>query len=280
MPVLPPRVLPPRAGEDDRPDGHEPNAAESPAPARLGAVLRFMAVAVSFAKQRALDAVTAEIPANAVTGLIGPNGAGKTTLLNCVSGLVRYTGRIEMDGAPLDRLSVSQRCRLGIGRTFQTPILLDDATALDNVLLGGHALIKGWAGGRGGRTREAQARCTAMTLLDVLGISRLAGQSAGGLTHGDRRRVELARALLARPRLLLLDEPSAGMEDDDVLAVLQVAKTWASTCVVVDHRMAVVLSAATRVVVLDAGHVLASGAPDEIVADPTVLRAYLGGQRS
>jgi branched-chain amino acid transport system ATP-binding protein len=227
-------------------------------PRREETLLHLNEVRVSFGGVRALDGVTVQVPAGGVTALIGPNGAGKTTLLNCLSGFCRYSGTIRLDGASLDQLPPYRRCRAGIGRTFQTPRLVDDLPAVDNVMLGAHSPARGRVRGRGGRTPEVEARKQALRLLSELGISPLADRPAGDLTHADRRRVETARALVTRPRLLLLDEPSAGLADGEALQLLWVAASLSATCLLVEHNMPVVMSAAAQVIVLDTGRVLAT----------------------
>jgi branched-chain amino acid transport system ATP-binding protein len=238
--------------------------------------LTFDAVTVTFAGVRAVDGVTARVPPGGVTALIGPNGAGKTTLLNCISGINRHTGQIHLGRRPLQGLRPYRRCRAGVARTFQTPALLEEASVLDNVLLGAHTTVRGWAGGRGGRDSEGTLRARALQLLDSFGMVGLAARTVGGLPHADRRRVETARALISRPRLLLLDEPAAGLDDQEAHRLLDVAAANAGTCLLVEHNMQLVMSTARHVVVLAAGAVLASGTPDEVAADPAVIEAYLG----
>ena len=243
-------------------------------------------VGLSFAGLRALDGLDFEIPAGGTSAVIGPNGAGKTTLFNCVSGLYRYEGDLVLDGESLGRLRPHQRARLGVARTFQTPALLDSESALQNVALGAvahsrvgvlHSMLA--TPRRRGEERETLER--AWALLDRLGISALAGRPVQGLPHGDRRRVEVARALMGDPRLLMLDEPAAGLGAEEAQDLLREVESHAgadTTVLLVEHDVALVMSVARRIVVLDSGRLLAVGTPDEVRADPRVVQAYLGAE--
>jgi branched-chain amino acid transport system ATP-binding protein len=244
------------------------------APPTLG----IRAVSIAFRGIVALDQVSLDLPGGGITALIGPNGAGKTTLVNCISGIYRYSGDVLLDGVPLGSAPPDQRCRRGITRTFQTPALLDELPAIDNVMLGAHRLARGWAGGRGGRRTEADLRWRALELLERLGVGHLAASLVGSLPHADRRRVETARALITGPRVVLLDEPAAGLDDDEARALLEVAAERSGGCVLVEHNMALVMSVARHVVVLALGRVLARGTPEQVSRDPAVIEAYLGDE--
>jgi branched-chain amino acid transport system ATP-binding protein len=245
---------------------------------------------ISFRGIRALDAVSFDIPAGGVSALIGPNGAGKTTLFNCVSGLYRHDGRVLLDGDDITGLGPHARASRGIARTFQTPVLLDELPVLDNVMLGGHTRARTGVLGAlvtSGRFRadERLLRANASGLLDAFGITHLAATPAGALPHGDRRRVEVARAVMSRPRLLLLDEPAAGLGADEARELLDVALTACgesgngpTTALLVEHDMELVMSVARHVVVLDTGRLLTTGTPGEVAADPRVVAAYLGAE--
>ena len=241
-------------------------------------------VGLSFAGLRALDDLAFEIPAGGTSAVIGPNGAGKTTLFNCVSGLYRYEGDLALYGSSLGRTRPHQRARLGVARTFQTPALLEGESALQNVALGAapHSKVGVLHSMFATPVRRREERDTlerAFALLDRFGIAGLAARPVAGLAHGDRRRVEVARALLSSPRLLMLDEPAAGLgaeEAQDLLAQVEAYAGTDTTVLLVEHDVALVMSVARRVVVLDSGRLLAVGTPDEVRADPRVVEAYLG----
>ena len=241
-------------------------------------------VGLSFAGLRALDGLEFEIPAGGTSAVIGPNGAGKTTLFNCISGLYRYEGELTLHGRALGRLRPHQRAQLGIARTFQTPALLDSESALQTVALGAAAhsrvgVLDSMLATPRRRREERETLERAFALLARLGIAPLAGRPVAGLAHGDRRRVEVARALLSSPSLLMLDEPAAGLGAEEARDLLQEVEAHAgstTTVLLVEHDVALVMSVARRVVVLDSGRLLAVGTPDEVRSDPRVVEAYLG----
>jgi branched-chain amino acid transport system ATP-binding protein len=261
-----------------------PSGSATAAPPALAA----RGVGLSFAGLRALDAVDFEVPAGGTSAVIGPNGAGKTTLFNCVSGLYRYEGELSLYGGSLGRLRPHQRARLGIARTFQTPALLDTESALQNVALGAVAhsrvgVLDALLVTPRRRREEREALGRAFDLLQRFGIASLAGRPVAGLAHGDRRRVEVARALMGSPRLVMLDEPAAGLGDGEARDLLQEVEAHAgpeATVLLVEHDVALVMSVARRVVVLDSGRLLAVGTPDEVRADPRVVEAYLGAEHA
>jgi len=247
--------------------------------------LRVAALGVSFRGVRALRDVSFSIPAGGVSAVIGPNGAGKTTLLNCISGVVRHAGTVALEGRDLSRLRADRRAALGIARTFQTPLLVPELSALENVLLGAHARLRGgWIASMlrlpAVRSGEAAMRARAGELLARLGLTRADAGRVDSLAHGDRRRVEVARALLAEPRLLLLDEPAAGLGADEASELLddigEFARTAGMTCVLVEHDVGLVMRVSRHIVVLDAGRLLLAGSPAQIAADPQLVAAYLG----
>ncbi|QNG38782.1 ABC transporter ATP-binding protein [Geodermatophilaceae bacterium NBWT11] len=246
--------------------------------------LRARGVGLSFAGLRALDGVDFELPAGGTSAVIGPNGAGKTTLFNCVSGLYRYEGELSLYGEDLGRSRPHRRAQRGVARTFQTPALLDAESALHNVALGAvaHSRVGVWDSilvTPRRRREEAATLDEAYELLGRLGMSAAAGRPVAGLPHGDRRRVEVARALMGAPRLLLLDEPAAGLgaeESRDLLQEVEAHVGGEGTVLLVEHDVALVMSVARRVVVLESGRVLTVGTPDEVRGDPRVVEAYLG----
>ncbi len=205
-----------------------------------------------------------------IVGLIGPNGAGKSTFFRCLAGdLVPSAGRVVFDGDDLTRASPEAHARAGIGRTFQVPATFADMTVLENVMVGAFLHHPG--------AREARAR--AREVLDLTGLAPLAGQRAGALGTPGRKRLEIARALATAPRLLLLDECLAGLtpvELRDAIDLVRKIHRLGVTLVIVEHVMEVIVTLAQRVLVFNEGHVIATGAPREVVADPAVIEAYLG----
>ena len=247
-----------------------------------GAALAIRNVTKSFGGVRALDDVTVVVTAGTVHSLIGPNGAGKTTLVNVVSGFDGPDrGVIELFGEGIAGRPAVAIARRGVARTFQTPQLFEELSVIDNVLVGAAGPRLGWVAaalaGFGGDTPAAGAR--AADALDAVGLGDWAAAPASGLPFGHRRRLEIARALAAGARVLLLDEPAAGLAPaevealDALLARLRVAGL---TVVLVEHHVELVMAISDRVTVLDEGRVIADGAPAAVQRDPAVMAAYLG----
>jgi branched-chain amino acid transport system ATP-binding protein len=242
---------------------------------------------LSFGGIAALAGVDFRVRPGSITGVIGPNGAGKTSLLNCISGFYRPgKGRVLLDGADVTRVAADRRAAMGIARTFQNISLFEGMTVIDNIKLGAHARLKGgilstMAGMPSARREEVALREEVeREVVDFLEIEHLRSRSVGSLSYGLQKRVDLARALAMRPRLLLLDEPVAGMNEEETedmaRFILDIQEERGITVVLIEHDMGVVMDLCDRITVLSFGERIAEGPPAEIQANPEVIQAYLG----
>lgn len=223
--------------------------------------------------------ITLDIAAGELLAVIGPNGAGKSTLVNMISGVGRPSaGRVLLDGADVTRMSARLRARAGIGRTFQTSSLFGGLSTLDNVCFALQSRARSPLNPLR-RARNGEETSEARELLDRVGLGHREGWSTASLSHGDKRKLELAVAMARRPRVLLLDEPMAGvsMEDiPDLVDLIASLNAGGVTICMIEHHMNVVLGLASRIAVLHHGRLLAVGAPADVTADPAVRTAYLG----
>jgi branched-chain amino acid transport system ATP-binding protein len=238
------------------------------------AILDVRQVSVSFGGLQALSDVSIDVEVGHVTGLIGPNGAGKTTLFNVVTGLLNpSSGRVELDGKNITRRQPHQRARLGIGRTFQRLETFGSLTARENVLVAAE-MRRGWS-----RDRKRSPRTVADEILERVGIQDVAEDRVDRLPTGTARLVELGRALATQPRVLLLDEPSAGLNESETATLGELLREVAGSglgVLLVEHDMSFVMGTCERIHVLDFGRIISVGSPTQVQADESVRTAYLG----
>ncbi|MCY3662739.1 MAG: ABC transporter ATP-binding protein [bacterium] len=275
------------AGGDSAPPGPQRRGPAEVTPAALVTpLLRADGVSLSFGGLTALDDVSFSVRPGELVALIGPNGAGKTSMFNCISGVYRpERGALLFEETELIGMRPSRIAAAGVARTFQNLALFENLDVVDNLMLGRHTLMRtgllagaAWFGRA--RREEIRHRRRCAELVDFLGLGAYVGRPVGLLPYGVQKRIEIGRALAAEPRLLMLDEPVAGMtraerdETGDLLSGIRAE--MGLTMLLVEHHMHLVLEVADRVVAMNFGAVIASGGPDEVANHPAVVEAYLG----
>ncbi len=255
----------------------------------MTALLEVRDLSRSFGGIRAVGSLSFDVAPGTVTGLIGPNGAGKTTVFNLIAGVYRPTsGAVRLDGIDLTGLRPDRIVRAGVARTFQNIRLFQRMTCLENVMVpllarGGCGPLKSFLRTASVREEEKRAREAALDIMEKTGVADRAAQIASTLPYGLQRRLEIARALACRPKLLLLDEPAAGMNDAETrelaATVAQVREAFGVTVLLIEHHIDFVMDICAHVVVMERGALLAEGTPQEIRSDGRVIAAYLGRPR-
>ncbi|MGV8854993.1 MAG: ABC transporter ATP-binding protein [Devosia sp.] len=250
-------------------------------------MLRIDDIQLAFGGLKALSGVSVHAQAGKITSVIGPNGAGKTSLFNVISGFYRpQSGSVVLDGQDISKLRPSQRAYCGMSRTFQNIALFHGMSVLDNIKLGAHTNLKSGvlsAGFRLAKTRREERELSAeiqRSIIGLLELDHVQHHHVEDLAYGLQKRVELARALVMKPKILLLDEPVAGMNSEEKREmsrfIVDVRNNWQTTVLLIEHDMSMVMGISDHVVVLSFGKPIASGTPDQVQANPEVIKAYLG----
>jgi branched-chain amino acid transport system ATP-binding protein len=258
-------------------------------PDTSGAMLSVRSLSHRFGGLLAVDALDLDVRRGTVHALIGPNGAGKSTVVNLLSGAIRpRAGRIALDGKDLTSRAVHLKAQAGIARTFQNGRLFARLSVMDNVLIGADSryrtsFIAAIMRSHAQRAEEARMRELAAALLDMLGMASDAHRPVSALPYGKQRKLEIARSLILQPKVLLLDEPAAGLNSGEVealIALIDQLRRQGLTIVLIEHNMGVVMRLADRIAVLNFGKKIAEGTPDEVSRDDAVIEAYLGRKAS
>lgn len=252
----------------------------------MSTLLEVSALTMRFGGLLAVDNIEFDVKRDEVFAIIGPNGAGKTTVFNCVGGFYKpSSGRIAMDGKNITGLPSHKVAQDGLVRTFQNVRLFKKLTVLENLLVAQHShietsLIKGLLKTPGYRASEKSALSEAAKWLDFMGIREFANREAGNLAYGHQRRLEIARCMITRPRLLMLDEPAAGLNPQEKqnlqLLIDQLRREFDVAVLLIEHDMSLVMGVSDRIMVMEHGKQIMTGLPDEVRNDPRVIKAYLG----
>lgn len=252
----------------------------------IDSVLSISRLQMRFGGLVAVDNITFNVAEKEIYAIIGPNGAGKTTVFNCVSGFYKPTrGDIMFDGANIAGRSSHEIARRGIVRTFQNIRLFRNMTVVENLLVAQHTQLKtgllhGLLNTRAFRLSEKEALERAAFWLDKVRLRDVANREAGNLSYGQQRRLEIARCMITRPKLLMLDEPAAGLNPQETVALDQLIRDLRDTCnvsvLLIEHDMSLVMEISDRILVMEYGQPIAEGTPEQVRCDPNVIRAYLG----